>query len=189
MFSFKVNEEISIELLQQQHKEELFLLIDKNREHLRKWLSWVDKRKSAADLEPIFPIWLKNYADNNGFDAGIRYKGKLAGMIGLHYIDWKNKSTSIGYFLSEEAQGSGIITTCVHGLLLYLFTDLELNRVEIQCAAGNERSKAIPERLGFVKEGIKRDGQWLYDHYEDLVTYSMLAEEWKKNSKCGSVVD
>lgn len=179
MFSFKVDKEISIELLQLHHKEELFTLIDTNREHLRKWLLWVDKRQSPVDLEPVIPIWLQNYADNNGFDAGIRFNEKLVGMIGLHYIDWKNKSTSIGYFLAEDAQGLGIITKSITAILEYLFTTLKLHRVEIQCAVNNHKSIAVPERLGFVKEGIKRDGQLLYDRYEDLVTYSLLADEWK----------
>jgi ribosomal-protein-serine acetyltransferase len=178
MFSYRVDEEISIELLQQHHKEELYNLIDSNREHLRKWLLWVDKRKSADDFEPIIPMWIKNYGDNNGLDAGIRYNGKLVGMVGLHYIDWKNSTTSIGYFLSEEAQGKGIITRTVNALLKYLFETLKINRVNIQVAVKNQKSIAIPERLGFVSEGIIRDGQWLYDHYEDLVTYSLLAKDW-----------
>ena len=38
MFPYRVDEEISIELLQQHHKEELYNLLDSNREHLRKWL-------------------------------------------------------------------------------------------------------------------------------------------------------
>ncbi|WP_066308957.1 GNAT family N-acetyltransferase [Bacillus sp. FJAT-29814] len=183
MFTFKVDEEIVIELFQQHHKEELFELVDTNREYLRKWLLWVDKRKSAEDFEPIIPIWIRNYSDNNGFDAGIRYNGKLVGMIGLHYIDWKNSSTSIGYFLSEDSQGHGIITRSVKALLDYLFGTLKINRVEIQCAGNNHKSLAIPERLGFVKEGIKRDGQWLYDHYEDLVEYSLLAKDWSNKQE------
>ncbi|MGF3102786.1 GNAT family N-acetyltransferase [Rossellomorea sp. DUT-2] len=181
MFSFTVDREISIELFQQHHKEELYELIDSNRNHLRKWLLWVDKRRSPQDLEPIIPIWIRNYADNNGFDAGLRYQGELVGMIGLHYIDWKSKSTSIGYLLSEVAQGKGIITRAVSSLLNYLFIEMDLNRVEIQCAINNKKSLGIPERLGFKKEGITRDGQWLYDHYEDLVKYSMLRKDWVKS--------
>ncbi|WP_417899842.1 GNAT family protein [Bacillus haimaensis] len=179
MFSFKVDNEISIELLQIQQKEELFTLIDANREHLRKWLLWVDKRKSPDDFDSIIPMWLKNYADNNGFDAGIRYNDRLVGMVGLHFIDWKNRATSIGYFLSEDAQGHGIITKSITAILDYLFTTLKLHRVEIQCAVNNHKSIAVPERLGFVKEGIKRDGQLLYDRYVDLVTYSLMASEWE----------
>ncbi|MGE7186224.1 GNAT family N-acetyltransferase [Peribacillus sp. NPDC006672] len=180
MFSFKVDNQIRIELLQQQHKEELFKLVDNNREHLRKWLLWVDKRKSAQDFEPIIPIWITNYANNSGFDAGIRYNGALVGMIGLHFIDWKNKATSIGYFLSEEAQGNGIITKSVSSLVNYLFKELDLNRIEIQVAVNNLKSISIPQRLGFVQEGIKRDGQWLYDHYEDLITFGLLKSDWEK---------
>jgi ribosomal-protein-serine acetyltransferase len=63
-------------------------------------------------------------------------------------------------------------------LLKYLFETLKINRVEIQVAVNNQKSIAIPERLGFVSEGIKRDGHWLYDHYEDIVTFSMLAKDW-----------
>ncbi|MEJ9232530.1 GNAT family N-acetyltransferase [Peribacillus butanolivorans] len=179
MFTFKVDDRISIELLQQNHKDELYDLIDTNREHLRKWLLWVDKRKVPEDFEPIIIMWLKNYADNNGFDAGIRMDGKLVGMIGLHYIDWENKSTSIGYFLSEKVQGCGIITKCIASLVNHLITDLKINRIEIEVARNNCKSRAIPERLGFIQEGIKREGQWLYDHYEDVVIYSLLASDWE----------
>jgi ribosomal-protein-serine acetyltransferase len=178
MFTFKVDNEIEIELLQQHHKEELFNLIDENRDHLRKWLLWVDKRKSAEDFEPIIPIWITNYAHNNGFDAGIRYNGKLVGMVGLHYIDWKNKATSIGYFLSEQAHGNGIVTKSLKSLIGYLFEVMKLHRIEIQCAVNNFKSISIPVKLGFSIEGIKKDGQWLYDHYEDIVTYSLLKKDW-----------
>jgi ribosomal-protein-serine acetyltransferase len=180
MFSFKVDEQIEIELLQQHHKKELYNLVNENRDHLRKWLLWVDKRKSAEDFEPIIPMWITNYANNNGFDAGIRFNGNLVGMIGLHYIDWKNKSTSIGYFLSEDAQGNGIITKSINALIIYLFKEIGLHRIEIQCAANNTKSIAIPKKLGFIQEGIKREGQWLYDHYEDIITFSLLEKDWNQ---------
>ncbi|KMK75847.1 GNAT family N-acetyltransferase [Alkalihalobacillus pseudalcaliphilus] len=180
MFTLQVNNDITIELIQQHQKEELYQLIDQNREHLRKWLLWVDKRQSAEDMGPIIKLWLYRYAENNGFDAGIRYQGRLVGMIALHEIDWKNRSTSIGYFLSEKEQGKGIITHAVGTLLTYVFGELALNRVEIQTAASNKRSCSIPEKIGFSLEGRKREAQWLYDHYEDILTYSMLTTDWQE---------
>lgn len=102
MFSFRVDDELKIELIQQQHKEELFRLVDTNREHLRKWLLWVDKRQTAENFDTIIPLWISKYANNDGFDAGIRYKERLVGMIGLHHIDWQNKATSIGYFYRKK---------------------------------------------------------------------------------------
>lgn len=181
MFSYQVDKEIELVLLQQHHKDELFELIDRNRKYLRQWLLWVDKRTCAEDFEPIIPMWLNNYANNNGFDAGIRYNGELVGMIGLHYVDWKNSATSIGYFLAEDVQGKGIITKSIKAVMRYLFEVLGLQRIEIQCAKNNTKSIAIPVKLGFIQEGIKRDGQWLYDHFEDIVTFSYLKNDWLKN--------
>jgi ribosomal-protein-serine acetyltransferase len=51
--------------------------------------------------------------------------------------------------------------------------------VEIGCAPGNRKSCAIPERLGFTREGVLRQREWLYDHFVDHVVYGILAEEWR----------
>jgi ribosomal-protein-serine acetyltransferase len=50
--------------------------------------------------------------------------------------------------------------------------------MEIHCAAGNARSRGVPERLGFQQEGVLRQTGWLYDHFVDHVMYGMLAMEW-----------
>ena len=62
----------------------------------------------------------------------------------------------------------------------YAFNTLELNRVEIRCAEDNLKSRAIPERLGFTKEGIIRDGELLNHGYVDSVVYGILKREWSK---------
>jgi ribosomal-protein-serine acetyltransferase len=181
MFRFKVNEQIDLRLLQPLHAEEIYKLVDGNRAHLKEWLGWVNNIKSADDYrETIIPIWLKQFADNNGFNAGIYLRGKLIGMISLHYINWKTKHTSIGYYLGKESEGKGIIISCVKSLMDYAFEDLKLNKVEIQCAEGNVKSRNIPERIGFKQEGISRDAEFINDHYNDIVTYSMLRSEWKR---------
>jgi len=59
------------------------------------------------------------------------------------------------------------------------FREFGLNRIEIRCATGNHRSCAIPKRLGFTREGVLRDAEWLYDHFLDLAVYGMLEREWK----------
>lgn len=177
MFSYKVNDSISLELLQQYQSEEIFELIDHNRNHLRRWLLWVDKRKTSEDMVPIIKYWLDNLANNQGFDVAIRYETALVGMIGVKF-DWGNRTASIGYFISKDREGKGIITTCLKSVMKELFDQYSINRIEIQCAANNVKSQRVPERLGFKREGIKRAGQWLYDHYEDLIIYSLLKEEF-----------
>lgn len=61
------------------------------------------------------------------------------------------------------------------------FNELKLNRVDIRAAEENIKSRAIPERLGFVCEGQIRQAEWLYDHYVNHIVYGMMAAEW--NSK------
>ncbi len=70
------------------------------------------------------------------------------------------------------------MTGACRAMLEYAFRKLQLNRVTILCASGNLRSRAIPERLGFTREGVIREGEWLYDRFVDLIMYSMLAREW-----------
>ena len=64
-------------------------------------------------------------------------------------------------------------------MLDYLFNELRLERMEIRCATGNTRSCAIPERLGFTREGVLRHGEWVNDRWVDLVVWGMLQEDWR----------
>jgi ribosomal-protein-serine acetyltransferase len=99
-------------------------------------------------------------------------------VVGLHRIDWANRRTSIGYWIAEAHEGKGLVTRACGGLLEYVFGELGLHHVEIACAPRNIRSCAIAERLGFQREGVLREREWLYDHFVDHVVYGMLASEW-----------
>lgn len=110
---------------------------------------------------------------------GIRLHGGLAGVVGFHGFDRTNKVTSLGYWLDERACGKGIMRKCVAACVDYAFTGEGMNRLYIRCARGNERSKRIPQALGFTFEGIQREAEWLYDHFVDLEIHSVLAREWR----------
>lgn len=180
MFTLKVDQEIELWLFQPQDSVRLFQLIQENREHFCRWLPWMAQITSPYQLVTIIPVWLKQFAENNGLHAGIIYYGELVGGVGLHQIDWANRNTSIGYYLAKNAEGRGIMIRTVHALLNYIFFDLELNRVEIRCGEKNVKSRAIPEKLGFVMEGKIREGEKLLNGYHDLILYSMLARDWRK---------
>lgn len=179
MFTLKVDEEIELHLFQPHHAFELYQLVEKNREHLRSWLPWVDEMNSPSQFEAVIPLWLRQFAENNGLTTGILYKGELVGSIALQQIDWHNKSTSIGYYLGKEAEGHGVMTRSVSALINYAFFQLGLNRVEIRCGEYNIKSRAIPERLRFIKEGKIRDGEELYGRFHDIIIYGILARDWK----------
>lgn len=181
MFTLKVDHEIELQLFQRHHTLQLYQLVEENRDHLRRWLPWVDSMTSPYQFESVIPVWLNQFAEGNACNLGIVYKGTLVGSIGLHQIDWYNKIASIGYYLAKNAEGHGIITRTVKGVLNYAFYDLGLNRIEIRCGVENYKSQAIPERLGFKKEGTIRDGEHLNGYFHDIIIYSKLAREWNGN--------
>lgn len=178
MFTLKVDHELELRSFQRKDSSKFFQLVEENRDHLRKWLPWVHNMTTLIDAEYIISLWEQQFAENTGCNVGIFYRGELVGSVGLHQIDWYNKFTSIGYFLSKKAEGRGIMTRTVQIILNYAFFYLGLNRAEIRCGVNNKKSRAIPERLGFVLEGIIREGENLSGHYHDLFLYSMLARDW-----------
>ena len=178
MFPIRLNEDVALELLELRHADELFRATDADRAHLREWLPWLDATKSAQDTEAFIELTRKQHLDNNGFQTAIRLRGTLVGVVGHHGISWANRSTSLGYWLSEDAQGRGIMTEACRAYTSHAFEILKLNRVEIRCAVENRKSRAIPERLAFRSEGTIRQAEWLYDHFVDHVVYGMLASEW-----------
>jgi ribosomal-protein-serine acetyltransferase len=179
MFSHDIGPDLVLRLLEERHSDQLFALTDKNRAYLREWLPWVDSTTSPDDTRGFIRHTLQQLAENDGFQAGIWFRGQLVGVIGFHGINWNNKKTEIGYWLSADFQGQGIMTLCCGALVQYAFEELGLNRVEIRCATGNAKSCAIPERLGFTREGVAREAEWLYDRFVDQAVYGMLAREWK----------
>jgi ribosomal-protein-serine acetyltransferase len=177
-FIIPVDADIELRLLEEADARGLFGLIGRNRGHLRQWLPWVDYETALEDSQRFVRSSVQRYLDNEGFDLGISYQSQLAGVIGFHTVNWPNRQVEIGYWLGADFQGHGVMTRACRAMLNYAFRKLQLNRASILCATGNARSQAIPERLGFTQEGILRDGEWLYDHFVDLVVYSMLAREW-----------
>jgi ribosomal-protein-serine acetyltransferase len=171
-------EPIRVHLFEEHHADVLYQLIDRNRASLRQWLPWLDWSHSRADTAEHIRQSQERYKDSNGFSAGIWIGDQLAGAIGLHAIDARHRSSSIGYWLSEDYRGSGAMTQTCRAVISAAFIHYRLHRIEIRCATGNRKSCAIPERLGFTYEGKLREAEWLYDHFVDLHVYSMLEQDW-----------
>lgn len=136
----------------------------------------------VEDTKDFIRGCLKGYAENQSLNTVILFNGEIVGTAGFNSIDWSNKTAYFGYWLGEEYQGKGIMTKVAKALTNYAFTHLNLNKVEIRAAVENKKSRSVPERLGFVNEGIIRQAEWLYDHYVDITVYGVLANEWRENN-------
>lgn len=173
-----IDEHIKLELTAQKHAEGLFDTLNRNRSHLSKFLSWVGNMQSVDDFVSYIRNCEAMYMEQQEISFVILVDGCIAGRIGLHHLDLNNRNAAIGYWLSKDFEGKGIMTRCCTGLVDYAFGQLGLQRIEIKAATGNVKSQAIPVKLGFKQEGILRQAELVGGKFLDLVLFAVVKEEW-----------
>lgn len=178
MLSHKLDDETELRLIEPHHAEALNALVERNLEHLMEWSGWLKRERSIENTHDFIRRNLARLAEGDGYALAIWHRGEMAGQIDYNYFDRANRRTEVGYWLGATFQGRGIVTKSCRALIDYAFGGLGLNRVEMRCAVGNRRSRAVPERLGFRQEGVLAQAEWMHDHFHDLVVYAMLAGEW-----------
>jgi ribosomal-protein-serine acetyltransferase len=189
MFHCTVNDQLELRLIDRRHAGELFTLMDSNREHLRRWHPWVDTISSTTDVEDAVTTWQQQYANHRGMYTGIWFHEELCGMINHPTVDWSNGWAPLSYWLDAAHQGRGIMTACGRAMVSHGFDTWKLNRLTIECATQNTRSRAVAERLGFKLEGIVRGIEWLHDRYVDHAMYGLLCSDYASGSRCGNSTD
>lgn len=161
------------------YAQSLYALTNINRAYLKQWLSWLDLVKTFEDTQTFIETAVYQHNHNEASTFAILYEGELVGIAGFNHFDYQHKWGAIGYWLSEEFTGKGIVSKVVQVLMEYGFTENKLNKIEIRCAEENYKSRAIAERLGFTYEATLRHSEWLYDKYVNHAVYSMLASEYQ----------
>lgn len=173
-----INDNQFLERLSLKHIELVFNAIDQNRKFLRKWLPFVDFTVKIGDTEKFIRSILEKPVAIRDEVYVIWYKYEFAGLIGFKDADRINDKIEIGYWLIEKMTGKGIASEATRKMVNLAFRNMNMNRVQIKCGVGNDKSSAIPKRLGFVFEGIERNGERHNHDYIDLEIYSLLKREW-----------
>ena len=87
------------------------------------------------------------------------------------------QSCMIGYWMSEEHAGKGLMLAGLKAAIPYIFETLRLHRIEAACIPDNNRSVRLLEKANFRYEGylrgyLKINGEWR-DHH----LYALLASD------------
>jgi ribosomal-protein-serine acetyltransferase len=180
MFRLTVAPGLELRQLELADTDAMFAVTERNRAHLREWLPWVDRTRSSADTRAFISSSLEQFEDNKSPSCAIWLDGEIAGALGCHRIDWLNRNCDLGYWIDAAHQGKGVVTRCAAVMVDYLFDNSDLHRVTIRCGTGNHKSCAVPQRLGFMREGVLREAEWVNDRWVDLVVWSMLAHDWRR---------
>ncbi len=180
MFRRIVAPGIELRRMQEADADAVYRAVERNRVHLRPWLPWVERTRAAEDIREFLRSRSLAMDAGDELHAVIWVDGAVGGAIGHHTIDWANRSVALGYWVARAHQGRGIVTRSCRTLLDYLFDERGMHRVEIRCGTGNVRSCAVPQRLGFRREGVIRHGELGADGWLDLVVWGILEHEWRK---------
>ena len=82
----------------------------------------------------------------------LKENGKPIGSVGLHRNDLAEKDDEyeLGYWIGKPFWGQGLIPEASRELLRYAFEDLGMSRIWCGYYDGNEKSRRVQEKLGFV---------------------------------------
>ncbi|MFD5304535.1 GNAT family N-acetyltransferase [Streptomyces rochei] len=104
--------------------------------------------------------------------------GEVLGEVVLHAWVPEERSCTFRTLIGARGRGRGIGTEATRLIVGYAFEELGLHRVQLDAYAFNDRALRVYEKVGFVREGVRReverrDGVWV-----DEVLMAVLDHEW-----------
>ena len=176
-----VDEYLSLKIPSIEDARILFQLVEKNREYLREWLPWVDSIASLQDEINFISTSRKNHIQGDSGLWLIVQNNYPIGTLSLNWIDWNNNSCGIGYWISQEKSGNGIIANSCRRLINHLIENNKLHRFVIEAGINNLPSRKVAENLGMRLEGINKDREIINEKYIDHAMYAITAPEWNEH--------
>jgi RimJ/RimL family protein N-acetyltransferase len=147
------------------------------------WLSDVE----APTLQEEQEWYDRRRADPDSVNWAIEtVDGRLLGSVELRAVPARRKA-ELGIGIFDKTQWDlGFGTETVRLILEFGFGELELNRIELTTAEENSRAIRCYEKVGFVREGVRRQDRMIDDRFGNTVMMSVLREEWASRLKADS---
>ncbi len=149
--------------------------------NVTRYVNW-DRHRTMDDTREFFKIIQELSEKNSLIFMALQHKAsaKMVGSVGIFQrSDLSRYTLELGYCLSDQFWGQGIMVEACLGLVDYSFLNMPyLQRVEANCVVENVGSRRVMEKIGMQREGVLRnfmekDGQ-IYNSY----MYSVLRNEW-----------
>lgn len=132
-------------------------------------LKWEQKIESDPSIEMF------------GISAG----KKLVGTCGLTGISFLHRTAEYSMLVGPPHQGYGYATEALKVLFDYGFQNLGLHCIWGEIFSNNQAGVHIAQKLGMQREGRLRERYFKQGEWVDTVTYSILADEWRKHDHRG----
>ncbi len=131
---------------------------------------WLAEQNAIPQAAYIFCI------DNN--------KSKhFIGLIALNLGKTNFRTAEVWFKIHIDYWRQGYTTEALNKLLDFGFNDLKLHRIEAGCAVENIASSKVLEKVGMIKEGMKRKKLPIRGEWKDNYFYAILEEDLLKFHK------
>lgn len=144
------------------------------------YTTW-DAHQSKEDTKAFIDFVMSQYEADKLGPWGIEDKQtkKLIGSCNYLGCDSNSMRVELGYVLSNEYWGRGIMTEVVSRIIQFGFEDIGLERIQAKCMVNNIGSAKVMEKAGMKFEGILRNFMRLKNELQDLKMYAMTREDFQ----------
>ncbi|MFY9304276.1 MAG: GNAT family protein [Rhodoluna sp.] len=174
-----VNGDIKLRVAKMRDSKQLEKLILGNRPWLRPWEATNPESPNSFDVRGQLRGLLRQLDDQSGIPFVIEVQGQVQGQLNVANVMYGSVSSAVlGYWVSPEVAGRGVMPVSVALVTDYLMDQVGLHRVEINVRPENAASLRVIQKLGFRYEGLKQryihiNGDWR-DHYVFAITKEEL---------------
>lgn len=164
--------------------------VDASLDELRPWMPWAaDEPQSVEEKVELLREFRGRFDLGDDYVYGILFRdeAEVVGGTGLHTRLGAN-ALEIGYWIRTSRADEGLATEATAALTRVAFDLCGIDRVEIRADLANERSRAIPRRLGFTEEATLRR-RLQYPEPRDVVVYSLFASDFPSSPAATTAIE
>lgn len=105
----------------------------------------------------------------------------ILGLVSLTNIDFVNRSAEFHIMIGDkDSRGKGIGYFATTEILRHAFNNMNLNRIELGVLESNSRAIKLYEKVGFKREGIKRQSTYKNGKFVNMIMMGILKDEFSK---------
>ena len=158
------------------------------REDIPRFVEWLNDSEVTRYLTMYLPFsraqeegWFEQHLnDEKSCVLAIEtMEGEHIGSVGLHDIQWKDRSAQLGVFIGErDLWGQGYGTDAIRALLRLAFHEMALHRITLRVFDFNLRAIRCYQKCGFSQEGCLREAHFTEGRYHDVLIMGILSPEF-----------
>ncbi len=149
---------------------------------LSRWLPWAHTGYAKDDAIAYIRDSSQSWKEGRAFDYAIRSPNDPShhlGNISVWHVSRLGRIGEIGYWVRTDSTSKGIASEGTDAMLSLGFSTLDLHKITLRIAVGNDASVRVAEKLGFTREGILREELRINGTWVDHVLFSMLEHEYR----------